>query len=50
MSLSNSGSSNSLNVVANARSSSVSPRTARPAMSAAGEDFLLVYVCNKTLH
>ncbi|XP_011264213.1 CLIP-associating protein 1-A isoform X4 [Camponotus floridanus] len=36
MSLSNSGSSNSLNVVANARSSSVSPRTARPAMSAAG--------------
>lgn len=35
MSLSNSGSSNSLNVVANARSSSVSPRTARPAMSAA---------------
>ncbi|XP_025994232.1 CLIP-associating protein 1-A isoform X4 [Solenopsis invicta] len=36
MSLSNSGSSNSLNVVANARSSSVSPRTARPVMSAAG--------------
>ncbi|XP_029175942.1 CLIP-associating protein 1 isoform X2 [Nylanderia fulva] len=36
MSLSNSGSSNSLNIVANARSSSVSPRTARPAMSAAG--------------
>ncbi|XP_024877950.1 CLIP-associating protein 1 isoform X6 [Temnothorax curvispinosus] len=35
MSLSNSGSSNSLNVVANARSSSVSPRTARPVMSAA---------------
>ncbi|XP_029175944.1 CLIP-associating protein 1 isoform X4 [Nylanderia fulva] len=35
MSLSNSGSSNSLNIVANARSSSVSPRTARPAMSAA---------------
>ncbi|KMQ98190.1 clip-associating protein [Lasius niger] len=35
MSLSNSGSSNSLNVVANARSSSVSPRTARPAISAA---------------
>ncbi|XP_019697983.1 CLIP-associating protein 1-A isoform X3 [Harpegnathos saltator] len=36
MSLSNSGSSNSLNIVANARSSSVSPRTARPVMSAAG--------------
>ncbi|XP_071553224.1 CLIP-associating protein 1-B isoform X3 [Temnothorax nylanderi] len=36
MSLSNSGSSNSLNVVASARSSSVSPRTARPVMSAAG--------------
>ncbi|XP_011701929.1 PREDICTED: CLIP-associating protein 1-A isoform X5 [Wasmannia auropunctata] len=35
MSLSNSGSSNSLNIVANARSSSVSPRTARPVMSAA---------------
>ncbi|XP_071553226.1 CLIP-associating protein 1-A isoform X5 [Temnothorax nylanderi] len=35
MSLSNSGSSNSLNVVASARSSSVSPRTARPVMSAA---------------
>ncbi|XP_018370474.1 PREDICTED: CLIP-associating protein 1-A isoform X1 [Trachymyrmex cornetzi] len=36
MSLSNSGSSNSLNVMANMRSSSVSPRTARPVMSAAG--------------
>ncbi|XP_018399673.1 PREDICTED: CLIP-associating protein 1-A isoform X3 [Cyphomyrmex costatus] len=35
MSLSNSGSSNSLNVMANMRSSSVSPRTARPVMSAA---------------
>lgn len=41
MFLSNSGSSNSLNVVANARSSSVSPRTARPVMSAAGKDAIL---------
>lgn len=51
MSLSNSGSSNSLNVVANARSSSVSPRTARPAMSAAGKNFpLVLYLDKKTLH
>lgn len=35
MSLSNSGSINSLNVVT--RSASVSPRTSRPAMSAAGK-------------
>lgn len=53
MSLSNSGSSNSLNVVANARSSSVSPRTARPVMSAAGRGVILhAFICrdNKPLH
>lgn len=49
MSLSNSGSSNSLNIVSNARSSSVSPRTARPVMSAAGKDFPLVYFLDETL-
>jgi len=49
MSLSNSGSSNSLNVMANARSSSVSPRTARPVMSATGKDFPFVYYRENTL-
>lgn len=54
MSLSNSGSSNSLNIVANARSS-VSPRTVRPVMSAAGKGIIVcdIYICvcrDKPLH